>query len=100
MATVVTGLDLFDVKLDAAAKIFKKKFACGSSAVKGLPGQSDHVEVQVRLACVCVLCHSVDALPLISLQGDFEGDLDEIILQNYPQVVKQFLLIDCHMVVR
>lgn len=38
---------LSDIKLDAAAKIFKKRFACGSSAVKGLPGQQDHVEIQV-----------------------------------------------------
>jgi len=44
--TTIVGLDLFGVKLDAAAKIFKKKFACGSAAVKGNPGQPDCVEIQ------------------------------------------------------
>ncbi|CAD7965350.1 unnamed protein product [Amoebophrya sp. A25] len=46
MITTVTGLDGFDVKLDAAAKLFKKKFACGSAAVKGGPGAPDSVEIQ------------------------------------------------------
>ncbi|CAD7950805.1 unnamed protein product [Amoebophrya sp. A120] len=44
--TTVIGLDTYDVKLEAAAKIFKKKFACGSAAVKGNPGQPDSVEIQ------------------------------------------------------
>lgn len=48
VATVITGLDAFGTQLDAAAKLFKKRFACGSSAVKGLPGQNDHVEIQVN----------------------------------------------------
>eukprot|EP00392_Amoebophrya_sp_AT5.2_P014617 g14778.t1 len=44
--TTIVGLDGFDVKLDAAAKLFKKKFACGSAAVTGNPGQPDSVEIQ------------------------------------------------------
>lgn len=64
VATIIVGLDLFDVKLEAAAKIFKKRFACGCSAVKGLPGQSNHVE----------------------LQGDFETDVDQVILDNFSQI--------------
>merc|ERR1712079_106740 len=36
--TSVTGLELFDVKLDAVAKLFKKKFSCGCSVVKGENG--------------------------------------------------------------
>jgi len=46
MTTTIVGLDTFDVKLEDAAKIFKKKFACGSSATKGNPGQPDAVEIQ------------------------------------------------------
>lgn len=45
MTTTVVGLDGFGVKLDAAAKIFKKKFACGSAAISS-PGVPDVVEIQ------------------------------------------------------
>ena len=38
----------FGVKLDAVAKLFKKKFACGSSVVKGENGAPDTVDVQAR----------------------------------------------------
>jgi len=44
--TTVTGLEGFGVKLDAAAKLFKKKFACGSAVVKGDNGQPDYIEIQ------------------------------------------------------
>lgn len=44
--TTIVGMDAYGVKLEAAAKIFKKKFACGSAAVKGNPGQPDCVEIQ------------------------------------------------------
>eukprot|EP00923_Selenidium_pygospionis_P019191 GHVN01033602.1.p1 GENE.GHVN01033602.1~~GHVN01033602.1.p1 ORF type:complete len:190 (-),score=21.93 GHVN01033602.1:957-1526(-) len=43
--TVVTGLEHFGVKLDAATKLFSKQFACGSS-VKTFPGLPDHIEIQ------------------------------------------------------
>jgi len=45
-ATVVAGLDLFGVKLDKASKLFSKNFACGSSVIKGIPGQADQIEIQ------------------------------------------------------
>jgi|ERR1711974_176377 len=45
MTTTVTGLETFGIKLDEAAKKFKKKFACGS-AVQKAPGQPDCVEIQ------------------------------------------------------
>ncbi|CBZ53201.1 Translation initiation factor SUI1 family protein, related [Neospora caninum Liverpool] len=45
-ATVITGLDLFGVKLDKAAKLFSKQYACGASVSKGVPGQPQQVEVQ------------------------------------------------------
>lgn len=44
--TSVAGLDGFGVKLEAAAKLFKKKFACGSSVVKGENGAPDTVDIQ------------------------------------------------------
>lgn len=46
MTTSVIGLDTFGVSLEDAAKTFKKKFACGSAAVKGTPGEPDHVAIQ------------------------------------------------------
>ncbi|PFH33521.1 translation initiation factor sui1 protein [Besnoitia besnoiti] len=45
-ATVVTGLELFGVKLDKAAKLFSKQYACGASVAKGVPGQPQQIEVQ------------------------------------------------------
>lgn len=44
--TSIQGLELFDVKLEAAAKTFKKKFACGSAVVKGDNGLPDCIEIQ------------------------------------------------------
>merc|ERR1712232_572311 len=44
--TVVAGLEGFDVKLDAVAKAFKKRFACGCSVVKGDNGLPDTVDIQ------------------------------------------------------
>ncbi|PHJ16087.1 translation initiation factor sui1 protein [Cystoisospora suis] len=45
-ATVITGLDLFGVKLDKAAKLFSKQYACGASVAKNVPGQPPQIEVQ------------------------------------------------------
>merc|ERR1712048_1409105 len=44
--TSVAGLDGFGVKLDDAAKLFKKKFACGCSVVAGENGAQDSVDIQ------------------------------------------------------
>lgn len=59
--TVVVGLEGFGVKLDAAAKLFKKKFACGSAVVKGSAGVPDAVEIQ----------------------GDVEAEVEELITDEY-----------------
>jgi len=63
-ATVVIGLEHFGVKLDKASKFFSKQFACGSSVIKGIPGQPDQVEIQ----------------------GDVEDSLGEVITKNFPDV--------------
>jgi len=44
--TSISGLEGFEVNLEKAAKILKKKFACGCSVVKGDNGQPDSVDVQ------------------------------------------------------
>merc|ERR1719229_1416694 len=44
--TSVTGLESFGVKLEPMAKLFKKKFSCGASVVKGDAGQPDTVDIQ------------------------------------------------------
>merc|ERR1712039_1115921 len=44
--TSVEGLEGFDVKLEAVAKLFKKKFSCGCSVVKGTEGKADSVDIQ------------------------------------------------------
>lgn len=63
--TCVAGLDTFQVDMEKAAKIFKKKFACGASVVKGQPGQGgDEVEIQ----------------------GDFEEELIEVLTDNFKQI--------------
>lgn len=48
--TMIVGLDGFGVNLDAAAKKFKKKFACGCAVVKGEAGHPDSVDVQGDIA--------------------------------------------------
>lgn len=58
--TSVEGLDLFGVKLSDAAKVFGKKFACGSSAVTN-PSLREQIDIQ----------------------GDVQESLPELILKNY-----------------
>merc|ERR1712137_1043864 len=62
--TSVLGLDGFGVKLDDAAKLFKKKFACGCSVVAGENGAPDSV----------------------GIQGDFEYEVVEIIEKEYKKI--------------
>ena len=45
MITTIYGLDTFGVQLKEAAKLCKKKFACGSAVVEN-PGVPDAVEIQ------------------------------------------------------
>lgn len=44
--TSVTGLHLFGVKLEEAAKQFSRQFATGANVVKATPGQTDRVDIQ------------------------------------------------------
>ncbi|KAL1518561.1 hypothetical protein AB1Y20_002849 [Prymnesium parvum] len=44
--TCIRGLELFEVDAPAAAKVFGKKFACGSAFQKGKNGLPDKVEIQ------------------------------------------------------
>eukprot|EP00746_Dinoflagellata_sp_MGD_P161058 gnl/MRDRNA2_/MRDRNA2_88081_c0_seq1.p1 gnl/MRDRNA2_/MRDRNA2_88081_c0~~gnl/MRDRNA2_/MRDRNA2_88081_c0_seq1.p1 ORF type:complete len:273 (-),score=88.38 gnl/MRDRNA2_/MRDRNA2_88081_c0_seq1:106-924(-) len=62
--TVVAGLDTFQVELEKAAKMFKKRFACGASVVKGQPPAGDEVEIQ----------------------GDFEEELVDLLTDNFKQI--------------
>eukprot|EP00389_Voromonas_pontica_P003026 GDKH01004479.1.p1 GENE.GDKH01004479.1~~GDKH01004479.1.p1 ORF type:complete len:250 (+),score=47.39 GDKH01004479.1:159-908(+) len=62
--TKVTGLERFGVKLDKAAKALAKKFACGASVVKGVPGHPDSIEIQ----------------------GDVAIELDEAFGKEFPEV--------------
>eukprot|EP00747_Dinoflagellata_sp_TGD_P181990 gnl/TRDRNA2_/TRDRNA2_36046_c0_seq1.p1 gnl/TRDRNA2_/TRDRNA2_36046_c0~~gnl/TRDRNA2_/TRDRNA2_36046_c0_seq1.p1 ORF type:complete len:277 (-),score=103.64 gnl/TRDRNA2_/TRDRNA2_36046_c0_seq1:101-931(-) len=65
--TSVIGLEGFGVKLEDAAKRFKKKFACGSAVVKGDAGIPDCVEIQ----------------------GDFEEEVTELIVEEWTQVPRE-----------
>jgi density-regulated protein len=58
--TSVEGLDLFGVKLGDAAKVFGKKYACGSSVVTN-PSQKEQIDIQ----------------------GDVQDVLPELILKQY-----------------
>jgi len=44
--TTVRGLERFEVDMTAAAKLFGKRFACGSALKKGQNGQPDQIEIQ------------------------------------------------------
>ena len=44
--TCIRGLDHFEVDVPAAAKVFGKKFACGSAFQKGKNGLPDQIEIQ------------------------------------------------------
>eukprot|EP01025_Chloroclados_australasicus_P046891 TRINITY_DN518_c1_g2_i1.p2 TRINITY_DN518_c1_g2~~TRINITY_DN518_c1_g2_i1.p2 ORF type:complete len:221 (-),score=35.28 TRINITY_DN518_c1_g2_i1:523-1185(-) len=62
--TTVSGLDTFGVKLSEAAKLFGKKFACGSSVVK---------------------CTSAPDKEQIDIQGDVLDGVVELIMKQYSQ---------------
>ncbi|KAK8815229.1 hypothetical protein WA158_003446 [Blastocystis sp. Blastoise] len=47
--TIVTGLDLWDVKIKEACKTFGKKFSCGVSTEKSADGKDEvHVQGDIR----------------------------------------------------
>ncbi|ORZ00927.1 translation initiation factor SUI1 [Syncephalastrum racemosum] len=61
--TIVHGLEIFDVDLKKAAKMFANRFACGSSVAKNNQNQDE-----------------------IVVQGDFSAEVEELILKTWPQV--------------
>ncbi|CAE7330631.1 TMA22 [Symbiodinium natans] len=65
--TSVAGLDMFGIKLDDVAKLFKKKFACGCAVVKGENTAPDTVDIQ----------------------GDFEDEVIDIIVAEWKQVPQE-----------
>lgn len=50
MTTIVLGLDLFGIKPADAAKVFKKKMACGCGVSKNAENREE-VEIQVSSVC-------------------------------------------------
>mmetsp|Transcript_3258 Transcript_3258/g.6536 ORF Transcript_3258/g.6536 Transcript_3258/m.6536 type:complete len:156 (+) Transcript_3258:94-561(+) len=64
--TTISGLDLFGVKLNEAAKMFGKKFASGASVTK-------NAENKEQIDC----------------QGDFLDQAVELILKQYKEVSKK-----------
>ncbi|KAG0167909.1 Translation machinery-associated protein 22 [Apophysomyces sp. BC1034] len=61
--TTIHGLDVFEVDMKKAAKMFANKFACGSSVAKNNQNQDE-----------------------IVVQGDFSDELHDLILANWPHV--------------
>lgn len=61
--TTVSGLETFGIKNAEAAKVFGKKFACGSSVTKNAMEKEQ-----------------------IDIQGDFQEDLAELIVSKYKEV--------------
>lgn len=59
--TIVKGLDTFGVKLADASKKFGKRFACGSSVVKGNAGDKEQIDIQ----------------------GDFQDEIGDLILETW-----------------
>ncbi|KAI9320428.1 mitochondrial translation initiation factor [Dichotomocladium elegans] len=61
--TIVHGLEIFDVELKKAAKMFANRFACGSSVAKNNQNQDE-----------------------IVVQGDFSDEIKDLILATWPKV--------------
>ncbi|CAO3667972.1 unnamed protein product [Umbelopsis vinacea] len=61
--TTIHGLEVFDVELKKAAKMFANRFACGSSVAKNNQNQDE-----------------------IVVQGDFSDELLDLILANWPHI--------------
>eukprot|EP01097_Dermamoeba_algensis_P002908 TRINITY_DN215_c0_g1_i2.p1 TRINITY_DN215_c0_g1~~TRINITY_DN215_c0_g1_i2.p1 ORF type:complete len:186 (-),score=45.78 TRINITY_DN215_c0_g1_i2:1111-1668(-) len=68
--TIVSGLENFGVKLQDAAKIFAKKFSCGSSVVKVAQGEQ------------------------IDVQGDVQDEIIDIIMEKYNVPAEAFFIIE------
>ncbi|EDO08087.1 translation initiation factor SUI1 family protein [Babesia bovis T2Bo] len=70
IVTTISGLHLFGVKLEVAAKMFAKQFASGAGVVKGVPGQMDHIDCQ----------------------GDVEDQVIDLILAQYPEITQEVII--------
>jgi len=68
--TAVHGLEVFDIDLKKAAKMFANKFACGSSVSKNNQSEEE-----------------------IVVQGDFSDEIYDLIIQNWPNIPEDN--IDC-----
>ncbi|KAK3262021.1 hypothetical protein CYMTET_29102 [Cymbomonas tetramitiformis] len=64
--TTIRGMETFDIKLPEAAKLFGKRFACGSSVVKG-PADKEQIDVQ----------------------GDFLEEIADLILEKWEQITEK-----------
>ncbi|ORX61704.1 density-regulated protein DRP1 [Hesseltinella vesiculosa] len=64
--TIIHGLEIFDVDLKKAAKLFANKFACGASVAKNNQNQDE-----------------------IVVQGDFSDEVLELIMANWPHVPEE-----------
>eukprot|EP00026_Physarum_polycephalum_P011947 Phypoly_transcript_12198.p1 GENE.Phypoly_transcript_12198~~Phypoly_transcript_12198.p1 ORF type:complete len:194 (+),score=35.93 Phypoly_transcript_12198:49-582(+) len=64
--TTVTGLEMFGIKLPDAAKLFAKKFSCGSSVVKN-PSLVEEIDIQ----------------------GDVKDDIVDFIREKWPQITEK-----------
>lgn len=63
--TTIRGLESFNVKLPEASKMFGKRFACGSSVVKG-PAEKEQIDVQ----------------------GDFLDEITDLILEKWTNITE------------
>ncbi len=102
--TLVSGLDLFGVVTKEAISIFKKKFACGVSQVKGIPSSVLFflfifsrlpswlslfqlcpvliIFVIIFFSFLCFLQGCED----IEIQGDVSFEVVEFITETWPQI--------------
>jgi density-regulated protein DRP1 len=69
--TTISHLDLFDVDLKKAAKLFANRFACGSSVTKSPSLMKDEIVVQ----------------------GDVQYDVIQVIVSNFPQIKESDIVI-------
>ena len=65
--TAVRGLEAFGIDTSSAAKVFGKKFACGSAFQKGKHGLPDQIEIQ----------------------GNYKDELPDFLLEKYPELTPE-----------
>lgn len=72
--TLVYGLENFDVKLDLAAKVFKKHFASSATAKKAAKNSQDPAHIE--------------------LHGDMSDELEDLLLDTWPQIKDDQIVIE------